>query len=141
MVDTGLCELIPSIEIVAENMVVEHSSKPHADSVRNVQELVPANVGQHSQCSENPRPLADLQRVGLKYNLLRHLAGPELHECIDIPVNVGQIHERSGMQEGDDPAVRIFLELRLADGPKPLILILKVEVWGGLGGEVIVGCF
>lgn len=140
MMDTGLCELIPAVKVIAEDVVVQHSSKPHADPIGNIQKLIPADVGQHSQPSENPGPLADLQRVGLKHNFLWDLADPELHKRVDVSVNVGQIHEGASMQESNDPAVRIFLELRPADGPKPLVLILKFESWAGLRGEAIVGC-
>ena len=140
MVHAGLCELIPPVKIVAEDVVVEHRPKPHTDPVGNVQELIPADVGQHAQRSENAGPLADLQRVGLKHQFLRHLADPELHERVDIPVDVGQVHEGRGMQEGDDAAVRVLLDLRPADGPKPPVLILQLERGGGLRGEAIVGC-
>lgn len=140
MVDTGLRELIPAVEIVAEDVVIEHSAKPYADSVRHIQELVSADVGQHSQCSEYACPLADLQRIGLKHNFLWYLANPQLHQRVDVSVDVGQIHERAGMQQSDNPAIRVFLELWLADGPKAFVLILEVEIRRVLGGEAIVGC-
>lgn len=140
MVDTGLCELIPPVKVIAEDVVVEHSSKPHTDPIGNIQKLIPADVGQHPQPSENAGPLADLQRVGLKHQFLRDLADPELHERVDVSVNVGQVHEGSSMQQSNDPAVRVLLDLRPADSPKPLVLIPKFKAGVGLRGEAILRC-
>lgn len=140
MVHTRLRELIPPVEVIAEDVVVEHSSKPHADPVGNIQKLISADVGQYPQPSEDAGPLADLQRVGLKHQLLRDLADPELHERVDVSVDVGQIHEGASMQQSNDPTVRILPELRPADGPQPLVLILQPEGGAVLRGEAIVGC-
>ena len=121
MVDTGLSVLVPAVEIVIEDMAVEHAPEPDADSVGNIEKLVPADVCQGAECAEYSCPLADFHRVGLEDCFSADLADFECHEGVDVLVDIGQVHEGCCVEQGDYAAIGIFFELWSADGPESLV--------------------
>lgn len=100
------------VDIAIQRLFVERISHPHGQSIGDIQEFVSTLIGENSSSSKQCRPLPKGKTVDVD-NLLGGVDSLfEVHEHIDVPVDVGQIHEDGGVCQGECYILQILVAFR-----------------------------
>ena len=117
MMNTSLSLLIVPVKLTIQYVVVENCSKSDTDFVRNIKKLISPKICKNAKRTKNTSPLAYLHRIHLQQLWLRNAVDVQGHKRIDVIVDIGKIHERSSMQDGNASTVYVFFYFRFADVP------------------------